>query len=94
MVCNVKLGEPATIEVDENISIGGLRHEYRHFLDDMENGNPGLGFYLRDRDIFFEYEKRGYEEELKIAREYGLKDAENKILIEIKRRRREIYGGQ
>lgn len=92
MVCNVEKGNPASIEVDENISIGGLKHEYRHFLDDMDNGNPGLGFYLKDKDKFFEYEVRGYEEELKIARELGLSKVEDKILTEIEKRRREIYG--
>lgn len=92
MVCNIRRGEPGIIQVDENISIAGLKHEYRHFLDDMENGNPGLAYYLKDKDIFFEYERRGYEEELNIAREFGYKDAEQKILKEIENRRRDIYG--
>ena len=92
MTCDVSLGNPGTIKVDENISIAGLKHEFRHFLDDMDNGNPGLAFYLMDNDRFFLYERRGYEEELMIARDLGLKDAEEKILNEIEKRRREIYG--
>ena len=92
MVCNVSKGEPGVIEVDENISLAGLKHEYRHFLDDMENGNPGLAYYLFDRDAFFNYERRGYEEELKIARKFGYHEAEKKILGEIEKRRKEIYG--
>jgi len=92
MVCNVALGEPGQIEVDENISIGGLKHEYRHFLDDMKNGNPGLGYYLRDKDVFFEYERRGYMEELLIAEQNGYDDVADKIRGEIEKRRREIYG--
>ena len=92
MVCNIRKGEPGIIEVDENISLGGLMHEYRHFLDDIENGNPGLAYYLQDRDAFFKYEKRGYEEELTIARDIGDKEAEEKILGEIEKRRKEIYG--
>ena len=92
MVTNIQKGKPAIIEVDENASIGAIRHEYRHFLDDMANGNPGLAYYLKDKDKFFEYEKRGYEEELAIARKYGYNEIEKKILKEIEQRKKEIYG--
>lgn len=92
MVTNVSKGVPGTIEVDENASIGAIRHEYRHFLDDLDNGCPGIGYYLRDNDRFFEYEMRGYQEELEIARKLGYNDIEAKILKEIEKRRREIYG--
>lgn len=92
MVCNVFKGRPGEIIVDENISIAGLRHEYRHFLDDIENGCPGLGYYLKDKDKFFEYEKRGYLEELEIAKKMGYTEIEEKIINEIEARRREIYG--
>lgn len=92
MVTNIQKGKPAIIKVDENASIGAIRHEYRHFLDDMANGNPGLAYYLKDNDKFFEYEKRGYEEELAIARKYGYNEIEKKILKEIELRKKEIYG--
>ena len=92
MVCNVKKGIPGEIEVDENASIAAIMHEYRHFKDDMENGCPGLMHYLTNKDAFFEYEKRGYEEELKYARILNDTYAEKKILNEIEKRRREIYG--
>ncbi|MCR4711486.1 MAG: hypothetical protein K5707_04230 [Clostridia bacterium] len=92
MVTNLRRGEPAIIEMDENVSIAAARHEYRHFLDDLENGSPGFAYYLRDEDIFFKFEKRGYEEELAIARAYGYNDIEEKIRGEIEKRRKEIYG--
>lgn len=44
MVCNIFKGKPGIIEVDENISLAGLKHEYRHFLDDLKNGNPGIAY--------------------------------------------------
>ena len=91
-VTDMRRGRPAIIKVDENISIGGLKHEYRHFLDDIDNGNPGLGYYMQNPDEFFRLEKRGYEEELAIARESGYTDIEKKILKEVEQRRREIYG--
>ena len=75
-------------------SIAGLRHEYRHFLDDMEKGNPGLAYYLKDKDIFFEFERRGYEEELAIARKYSYNDIIIMIEKEIEKRRKEIYGNE
>lgn len=92
MVTNVQKGEPAIVEVDENISIGGLMHEYRHFKDDLEAGCPGFAHYLKNPDAFFEYERRGYEEELEIARKNGYNDIVKKIENEIEKRRKEIYG--
>lgn len=92
MVCNVSKGCPGEIEVDENASLAAIMHEYRHFKDDMNNGNPGLAYYLMDKDAFFEYERRGYEEELKYARKLNDSEAEKKILNEIEKRRKEIYG--
>ena len=92
MVCNIQKGKPGIIEVDKNISIGGLKHEYRHFLKDIEMGNPGLAFYLQNEDEYFNFELQGYEEELKIAKD--LKNAEviKKIEREIEQRKSEIYG--
>ena len=92
MVTDVYKGHPATIKMYEEASIAAVKHEYRHFLDDEANGYPGLSYYIKDNDIFFEYEKRGYEEELKIARENGFEQEEKEILEEIELRRREIYG--
>ncbi len=92
MVCNIFEGKPGTIEVDENISLGGFRHEYRHFLDDLKDGHKGIGFYLKDKDRFFEYERRGYEEEIKTAEEFGCFEIVDKIRKQIEKRRREIYG--
>ena len=92
MVCNITLGEPATIEVDENISLAGFKHEYRHFLDDYADGHKGISYYLMNEDIFFEYEKRGYEEELIIAYQNGYSDIAEIIKKQIEKRRREIYG--
>ena len=92
MVTNVSKGKPGVIEVDENISIAALKHEYRHFLDDLENGCPGMSYYLKDNDIFYEYERRGYMEELEIAKQTGYNKAIKLIEGEIEKRRKEIYG--
>ena len=92
MVTNVSRGQPATIKVDRNISLPGLLHERRHFFDDVKNGCPGISYYLKDPDKMFEYERRGYEEELEYARKMGYTDVIDKINNEIEERRKEIYG--
>jgi hypothetical protein len=85
-------GTPGTIDVEEDISIAGLQHEYRHFLDDEASGFQGIKPLLADKDLFWQTELNGYNEELKIARNMGLKEEEAKILQEIELRRKEIYG--
>ena len=85
-------GTPGTIDVEEDISIAGLQHEYRHFLDDEASGFQGIKPLLADKDLFWQTELNGYNEELKIARAMGLKEEETQILQEIEVRRKEIYG--
>lgn len=92
MVTDVRESYPATIKIYEDASIAAVKHELRHFLDDEANGYPRFSYYVKDNDIFFNYEKRGYEEELIIARKHGFKQEEKEILAEIELRRREIYG--
>ena len=91
MVTNIIRGQPATIEIYEGASIAAVKHEYRHFLDDLSNNNPGFAYYLRNPEVFFAYEKRGYQEELEIAKKLGYNDIEEKILDEIEQRRKEIF---
>lgn len=91
MVTNVRRGQPAIIEISEDASIAAIKHEYRHFLDDLNNDCPGFAYYLRNPEIFFAYEERGYREELEIAEKYGYNDIKKKILEEIEQRRKEIF---
>ena len=41
-------GSPGRILLREDLSIGALRHEYRHFLDTEAAGFPGKGPYMED----------------------------------------------
>ena len=91
MVTDVSRGQPGVIKVDENASIAAIRHEYRHFLDDLEAGCPGFAYYLRDKDRFWEYEKNGYLEELAIAEAHGYTEEIKKIQKEMEKRKGEIY---
>ena len=91
MITNVQKGAPAIIRVPKDVSIGGLEHEYQHFVDDMENGNPGLAYYIQDPDILWKYEKRAYEKELEIAEQYGYNEAIKEIKTEMADRKKEIY---
>lgn len=92
MVTNVSKGSPATIEVDRNISIAGMKHEHRHFLDDLANGMPGIGYYISHPEKFEEFEMNGYREELEIARDLGYNEIYKTIVNEMNKRRAEING--
>lgn len=66
-------GKPGIIQVDENISIAALMHEFRHFKDDEKSRYIGL-WVIADNDTFWRYEFNGYVEELKMARTVKAKD--------------------
>lgn len=72
-------------------SIGALRHEYRHMLDDFSLGHPGMRI-IADNDKFWELEFRGYLEGLNLAREIKDYDAGKLIIDEMHQRRMEILG--
>ena len=92
IITNVFKGRPGEIVAPYDVSIAGIKHEYRHFLDDLDNNCPGLAWYLQNTDEFYRFEIRGYEEELAIAKEKGYIEAEKKIRSEMKKRKEEIYG--
>lgn len=86
-------GKPGIIQVDENISIAALMHEFRHFKDDEKSGYIGLRV-IANNDTFWKYEFNGYMEELKIARSIKAKDEVKQILKEMRKRKDEIYGNR
>ena len=88
---DMELGKPGKLIIDPEASIGALRHEYRHVLDDFELGHPGMRI-IADRYKFWELEFRGYLEELNLARQIKDYDAGRFILEEMRQRRREILG--
>ena len=90
---SLNAGKPGRFIIDPEVSIGALRHEFKHLLDDAERGY--LGFRLMaDSNIFWELEYRGYMEELQLAREIGDSKAEKLILEEMQARKKEIFGGE
>ncbi|TQK62738.1 uncharacterized protein DUF4280 [Brevibacillus sp. AG162] len=84
-------GSPGRLILDPDASIGAVRHEYRHMLDDFDLGHPGLRV-IADSDLFWRLEYRGYMEEIKVAREIRDYDAGRFILKEMRARRKEILG--
>ncbi|MEH7353852.1 RHS repeat-associated core domain-containing protein [Neobacillus drentensis] len=84
-------GNPGRLILDPEASIGAVRHEYRHMLDDFDLGHPGMRV-IADSDLFWRLEYRGYMEELKLARENRDYDAGRFILQEMRARRKEILG--
>jgi hypothetical protein len=85
-------GEPGKFIFDLDGSIGALRHEMRHWRDDFESGYPGLTAYLKDRNLFWELEYRGYMEEISFARSQRDFESAREILDLMKKRKQEIFG--
>jgi hypothetical protein len=94
---NPTSGKPGEIKIFEKASLGAWMHEYRHFLDDMESGWI-FGDIVNIKDLnkrqneFWKYEKRGFEEEIRVAKEYGHEDVIPAIEKQMEERRVEIMG--
>ena len=88
---DMELGKAGKLIIDPEASIGALRHEYRHMLDDFSLDHPGMRI-IADSNKFWELEFRGYLEELNLARKTKNYDAGKFIINEMRQRRREILG--
>ncbi|QCT01682.1 hypothetical protein E6C60_0964 [Paenibacillus algicola] len=82
---------PGRLILDPEASIGAVRHEYRHMLDDFDLGHPGMRV-IADSELFWRLEYRGYMEEIRLASEIREYDAGRIILKEMRARRQEILG--
>jgi len=87
----LRSGNPGTMILDPDASIGALRHEWRHALDDASMGHPGFRL-MADSDAFWRLEYRGYMEEIKLARQTRNFDVGRQIVGEMRARRGEILG--
>ncbi len=88
---DMKFGKPGKLIIDPEASIGALKHEYRHMLDDFSLEHPGMRI-IADSDKFWELEFRGYLEELNLAREIKDYGAGKFIIGEMRQRKMEIWG--
>lgn len=84
-------GNPGRLLLDSDASIGAMRHEFRHVLDDQASGYQGFRLMM-DSDQFWKLEYRGYMEEINLARELKEFDTGRKIVQEMRTRRQEILG--
>jgi len=80
-------GETGTLTINKTSSISAWRHEYDHFLLDLENGYAGSRYYLENPDIMWEGEIRAYQREIDTAYEFGLESVIPR-LEELKNRRK------
>ena len=62
-------GRPGQLLLDENASIGALRHEARHYKDDKQLGFPGAIKYFQEPGLRWQTEYNAYLEEVQIARQ-------------------------
>jgi YD repeat-containing protein len=87
----LRSGNPGTLILDPDASIGAVRHEWRHALDDAQLGHPGFGL-MADSEAFWRLEYRGYMEEISLARQTRNFDVGRQIVDEMRARRSEILG--
>lgn len=87
----LRSGSPGTLILDPDASIGALRHEWRHALDNADLGHPGFRL-MADSDAFWRLEYRGYMEEISLARQTRNFDVGRQIVGEMRARRGEILG--
>ena len=87
----LRSGNPGTLILDPDASIGALRHEWRHALDNADLGHPGFRL-MADSDAFWRLEYRGYMEEISLARQTRNFDVGRQIVGEMRARRGEILG--
>lgn len=85
------LGSPGRLLIDPDASIGALRHEFQHIVDDAALGHPGLRV-MADSNQFWRLEFRGYMQEINTARDILDFDAGRAILQERRQRRMDILG--
>jgi Hemolysin coregulated protein Hcp (TssD) len=62
-------GKPGQLLLDEDASIGALRHEARHFTDDKALGFPGAIRYYQEPLLRWQTEYNAYMEEVKLTRQ-------------------------
>ena len=75
-------GGPGNLVIDPDASISAWRHEYGHFLDDLANGQPGIGAYLQNPSLRLATERRQYLREIRTAREIGDQGARGQLILD------------
>ena len=82
-------GAPGRLKIDPDLSIGALRHEYRHVVELHDRGFPSFRI-MEDPVDFWGFEFRGYMEEIRLSRQIRDYDAGAQIVQEMRLRRQEI----
>ncbi len=80
-------GRVGNINLDPNASISAIRHEYGHFLDDVAEGLPGMGHYMKDPWRWVATERRQYLQEIRTARKLGDAEARRQLIQDYVRER-------
>lgn len=64
-------GQPGQLIIDPDASVGALRHEMQHLLDDEAAGWPGMRAMFEDPERAFQMEVRAYQREIEYAESIG-----------------------
>ncbi|MDA1478343.1 hypothetical protein [Bacillus changyiensis] len=71
-------GKPGQLVIDENSSIGALIHEYTHYLDDRNQGFPGMSYHFQTKNRV-KMELNAYMREVEFAESIGRRDIANML---------------
>ena len=88
-------GKAGQVILDPDASIGAVRHEYQHFLDDEAAGRPGYNSYFDENSnpmARWRFEIRGYRIELKLAKQLGNKNVRRQLLENARAEKKAILG--
>jgi len=85
-------GRAGRVILDPDSSIGAVRHEFGHLLDDAVQGYPGYTFYRRNPSLKWKSELRSYLGEISLAREIGRQDIARKLIQDAKEEYFGIFG--
>lgn len=86
-----RAGEAGNLVIDPNASISAWRHEYGHFLDDLANGQPGLGAYMQNPRMLRATERSQYLGEIRTARQIGDETARRQLTLDYLDRKAELF---
>lgn len=86
----LRAGMPGQVHISENASYSAWCHEMQHVRDDKNAGWAGY-FVLTNRDKHYEFEKRAYDIEIKLAMNAGREDIAQRLKDNLEIERRKIY---
>ena len=84
-------GEPGTVYISKGASYSAWMHEMQHMRDDQAAGWLGMRV-IKDPDKRYAWEIKAYNIEIEMAKKAGREDIVERLIENLEKERREIYG--